>query len=223
MRCSGYSRKPRAHRLPFRRARGDIQIRWKDLRRLKRLPTPERSAWRRQNCFWLHHLSVVRLPIPTGYRRVTATIRGGSPDIQRSCEEWPGVRASQTQSRWHARRAGSHHRMKSKPSVGAVQLRRILETSLYADDLDQAEAFYKSALGLNLFAKEAGRHLFFKFGDQMLLIFNPAKTIEGSEVAPHGARGPGHVAFAVPKSEMDEWKKHLKAKGVEIEKDVLWP
>ena len=113
--------------------------------------------------------------------------------------------------------------MKSKPSVGAVQLRRILETSLYADDLDQAEAFYKSALGLNLFAKEAGRHLFFKFGDQMLLIFNPAKTIEGSEVAPHGARGPGHVAFAVPKSEMDEWKKHLKGKGVEIEKDVLWP
>ena len=113
--------------------------------------------------------------------------------------------------------------MKSKASVGVVQLRRILETSLYADDLDQAEAFYKSVLGLNLFAKEAGRHLFFKLGDQMLLIFNPAKTIEGSEVAPHGARGPGHVAFAVPKSEMDEWKKHLKAKGVEIEKDVLWP
>jgi len=49
--------------------------------------------------------------------------------------------------------------MKSKPSVSAVQLRRILETSLYADDLDQAEAFYKSALGLNLFAKEADRVL----------------------------------------------------------------
>ena len=113
--------------------------------------------------------------------------------------------------------------MKSKPSVGAVQLRRILETSLYADDLDQAEAFYKSALGLNLFAKEAGRHLFFKFGDQMLLIFNPAKTIEESEVAPHGAHGPGHVAFTVPMSETDGWKKELKGKGVEIEKDVLWP
>src|SRR5207247_4176939 len=113
--------------------------------------------------------------------------------------------------------------MKTSASIGALQLTRILETSLYADDLDQAESFYKSVLGLILFAKEAGRHLFFKFGDHMLLIFNPAKTIEGSEVAPHGARGPGHVAFAVPKSEMDEWKKHLKAKGVEIEKDVLWP
>jgi len=55
--------------------------------------------------------------------------------------------------------------MKTPASIGALRLGRILETSLYADDLDQAEAFYKSVLGLNLFAKEAGRHLFFKFGD----------------------------------------------------------
>ena len=113
--------------------------------------------------------------------------------------------------------------MKTPVSIGALQLTRILETSLYTDDLDQAEAFYKSVLGLNVFAKEAGRHLFYELGDQMLLLFNPARTIEESEVAPHGARGPGHVAFAVPMSEMDEWKKHLKGKGVEIEKDALWP
>jgi len=113
--------------------------------------------------------------------------------------------------------------MKSKPSVSAVQLRRILETSLYADDLDQAETFYRSALGLNLFAKEAGRHLFFKFDDQMLLIFDPARTSEESEVAPHGTRGPGHVAFAVSMSEMDGWEKRLKGIKVEIEKDVRWP
>jgi len=113
--------------------------------------------------------------------------------------------------------------MKTPVSIGALQLTRILETSLYTDDLDRAEAFYKSVLGLNVFAKEAGRHLFYKLGDQMLLLFNPARTIEESEVAPHGARGPGHVAFAVPKSEMAEWKRHLKGKGVEIEKDVLWP
>ena len=113
--------------------------------------------------------------------------------------------------------------MKTPVSIGALQLRRILETSLYADDLDQAEAFYKSVLGLNLFAKEAGRHLFFKFGNQMLLIFNPAKTIEESEVAPHGTRGPGHVAFAVALSELDQWKSHLQENGIQIEKDVAWP
>jgi catechol 2,3-dioxygenase-like lactoylglutathione lyase family enzyme len=113
--------------------------------------------------------------------------------------------------------------MKTPASIDVLRLRRILETALYADDLDQAEAFYKSVLGLNLFAKEAGRHLFFKFDDQMLLIFNPARTSEESEIAPHGAHGPGHVAFAVPMSQMDVWEGRLKEAGVEIEKDVLWP
>ena len=113
--------------------------------------------------------------------------------------------------------------MKAPVSIGPLQLRRILETSLYADDLDQAEAFYKSVLGLNLFAKEAGRHLFFKLGDQMLLIFNPAKTIEESEVASHGASGPGHIAFAVPLCELDQWRSRLQERGIQIEKDVAWP
>jgi catechol 2,3-dioxygenase-like lactoylglutathione lyase family enzyme len=113
--------------------------------------------------------------------------------------------------------------MKTPGSIDSLQLRRILETALYADNLDQTEVFYISVLGLSLFAKETGRHLFFKFGDHMLLIFNPARTIEESEAAPHGARGPGHVAFAVPVSELGGWKRQLKEKGVEIEKDVLWP
>ena len=113
--------------------------------------------------------------------------------------------------------------MKTPGSTNAPRLARILESSLYADDLAQAESFYKSVLGLTLFAKEAGRHVFFKLGNQMLLVFNPSRTLEKSEVVPHGARGPGHVAFAVSKSEMDGWKKHLQGMGVAIEKDVLWP
>src|SRR2546427_5635070 len=113
--------------------------------------------------------------------------------------------------------------MKTPVSIGALQLRRILETSLYADDLDQAEAFYKSVLGLNLLGKEAGRHLFFKLGDHMLLIFNPAKTIEESGVAPHGASGPGHIAFAVPLTELDQWRLLLQERGIQIEKDAAWP
>ena len=113
--------------------------------------------------------------------------------------------------------------MKIPGSIGALPLRHILETSLYAGDLDRAESFYTSVLGLNLFAKETGRHLFFKFGDQMLLLFNPARTIEESEAVPHGARGPGHVAFAVPMSEMEGWERKLIENGVEIEKDMWWP
>ncbi len=69
--------------------------------------------------------------------------------------------------------------MKTVDSIPGLQLRRVLETALYADDLDRAEVFYTSVLGLNLFAKEAGRHLFFKFGDHMLLVFNPGKDGSG--------------------------------------------
>jgi catechol 2,3-dioxygenase-like lactoylglutathione lyase family enzyme len=100
---------------------------------------------------------------------------------------------------------------------------RILETSLYTDDLEKAEAFYTKILGFTIFAREQNRHLFFHCGDQMLLIFNPAKTITESEVAPHGAKGPGHVAFAVSDSEFDQWAAALRARGVSIEKEVHWP
>ncbi len=105
----------------------------------------------------------------------------------------------------------------------ALSIGRILETSLYADDLASAEIFYQRVLGLELFTKETGRHVFFKCRDQMLLIFNPAKTLLETEVAPHGARGPGHVAFAVPLGQLDLWIGRLNEHGIEVEKDMSWP
>ncbi len=105
----------------------------------------------------------------------------------------------------------------------APPIRHILETSLYTIDLAQAESFYHKVLGLELFAREAGRHVFFKCADQMLLLFNPNKTALETEIAPHGSHGPGHVAFAVALRELDSWIGRLKQHGVEIEKDILWP
>ena len=103
----------------------------------------------------------------------------------------------------------------------SLSIARILETSLYADDLARAELFYEKVLGLRPFAKEKGRHVFFKCGDQMLLIFNPAKTLRETEV-PHGARGPGHVAFAVPLGHLDLWLGRLNEHGIPVEKDMSW-
>lgn len=108
-------------------------------------------------------------------------------------------------------------------SSDPLQLGEILETCLYVDDLGQAEKFYGSVLGLRLFAKETSRHLFFKCGRQMLLVFNPAATLAEKEIAPHGARGPGHVAFSVPLAQMDLWRTRLSKSGIGTEKDVTWP
>ena len=102
----------------------------------------------------------------------------------------------------------------------------ILETALYAADLDAAEAFYGGVLGLERAARAGDRHVFFRLAGAMLLIFNPAETERpptGLPVPPHGARGPGHLAFAASAAELDAWRARLVAAGVAIEADFLWP
>jgi catechol 2,3-dioxygenase-like lactoylglutathione lyase family enzyme len=104
----------------------------------------------------------------------------------------------------------------------------ILETVLYASDLGAAEAFYRDVLGLEPFASVAGRHLFYRCGGQVLLIFNPdatevAPAADALPVPPHGARGPGHVCFRATPAEIDAWTQRLAAKGIAIEADFEWP
>lgn len=99
----------------------------------------------------------------------------------------------------------------------------ILETCLYAADLAAAEAFYANVIGLECVARVEGRHVFFRCGARMLLVFDPAATLGGERVPGHGATGPGHVAFAVTADELDGWRAHLRAKGVAVEQEVEWP
>lgn len=104
----------------------------------------------------------------------------------------------------------------------------ILETVLYAGDLAAVEAFYADVLGLVPFSKLAGRQLFYRVGDQVLLIFDPSATEKSPPpsalpVPPHGARGPGHVCFKASAREIERWREHLEAKGVAIDADFVWP
>lgn len=104
----------------------------------------------------------------------------------------------------------------------------ILETILYAADLSSAEAFYADVLGMVPFSRKAGRQVFYRCGDQVLLIFNPDVTREPPRagmlpVPPHGAVGPGHLCFRASADEIGRWRAHLEAKGVAIEADFEWP
>ena len=60
----------------------------------------------------------------------------------------------------------------------------ILETTLYAKDLDAIERFYKGVLGLPVVAREAGHHVFFRCGPGLLVVTNPAGS---SRPPPMGA------------------------------------
>ena len=101
---------------------------------------------------------------------------------------------------------------------------RILETCLYVDDLEGAEAFYSGLLGLEVHSRDAGRHLFLRCGENMLLLFRAEATERPHRSVPvHGARGPGHIAFAVTAPEIEAWRSKLEGAGVEIEKELRWP
>lgn len=107
-----------------------------------------------------------------------------------------------------------------------MNVRRVLETCLYAKDLEAAEAFYTEVIRLECFAKVEGRHLFFRCGPGVFLIFNPEATMETGgklPVPPHGAEGPGHAAFAIGENELEPWRQRLAQHRVEIEEEIEWP
>lgn len=104
----------------------------------------------------------------------------------------------------------------------------ILETALYATDLDAAEAFYGGILGLERIVRVGERHVFFRLAGSVLLIFNPEETAKppgnpALPVPPHGASGPGHACLAAPADVLEDWRARLVAAGVEIEADFRWP
>jgi catechol 2,3-dioxygenase-like lactoylglutathione lyase family enzyme len=104
-----------------------------------------------------------------------------------------------------------------------AEIQHLVEAALYVDDLDQAEAFYRDTLGLMLLGKDAGRHVFFRAGEGVLLVFNAAETRKGRHLPAHGATGPCHVALGIAREAVDEWRRRLGEKGVAVEKEVAWP
>lgn len=107
-------------------------------------------------------------------------------------------------------------------------LEGMLETALYAEDLDKAEAFYEGVLGLAKITRAANRHVFFRCGQGVLLIFNPDETVkppaaDALQVPPHGTKGQGHACFRVSGKNIDAMAVKLKAAGIEIESEVHWP
>lgn len=104
------------------------------------------------------------------------------------------------------------------PPLGGIH-----EAGLYVSDLGAAERFWRR-IGLQLVVRKAGRHVFFRAGRDMLLLFDADAARQGGDVPVHGAEGPGHVALDVPDREaLDRWREHLERAGVEIEHEHTWP
>ncbi|MCC5987482.1 MAG: VOC family protein [Pararhodobacter sp.] len=114
------------------------------------------------------------------------------------------------------------------PLPPAPSPERALEVALYADDLERCAEFYETVIGLERGPEMPGRHVFFRLGAGMLLIFRPSASEQPPNnpalpVPPHGARGPGHLCFAAESNELPLWVERLEAAGIAIEADFTWP
>jgi catechol 2,3-dioxygenase-like lactoylglutathione lyase family enzyme len=105
----------------------------------------------------------------------------------------------------------------------------VLETAVYVSDLEAARRFYGGVLGLPEIFSVPGRQVVFRCQQGVLLVFNPQHTkrkqmiVNRGAIPLHGARGAGHVAFRVARTEMDAWRQHFRAMGVSVESEVAWP
>ncbi len=110
-----------------------------------------------------------------------------------------------------------------------MQPSAILESALYVCDLDAAERFYVEVMGLERIAKVEERHVFFRCGQGVLLLFYAEATRQAPKpgarlpVPPHGTSGQGHLCFAGTAAEIEDWKVRLEGQGIAIEADFEWP
>jgi catechol 2,3-dioxygenase-like lactoylglutathione lyase family enzyme len=100
----------------------------------------------------------------------------------------------------------------------------ILETIMYANDLEQAAWFYHKVLGLEMPREHSELAALFRINEnQVLLVFDPSVSDEpGRAVPSHGARGPGHLALRIEPEHYDAWIRRFSEFGVAIEQEVEW-
>lgn len=108
------------------------------------------------------------------------------------------------------------------------RLGRVLETSLYVDQMEPAVKFYERLFGFPKLVCD-DRFCAFNVSDQqVLLLFRKHGTMEpvtipGGVIPPHDGEGTTHLAFTIPLDSEAEWAEHLRAHDVAIESRVEWP
>lgn len=103
-----------------------------------------------------------------------------------------------------------------------MDIRQIKETCIYVNDLEQTQSFYQKVLELPVIGKKPERHVFFRAGTSVLLCFIPEASSRETELPPHFAKGPIHLAFEVEVSEYQAWKSKVASAGVEIIHEQSW-
>ncbi len=107
-------------------------------------------------------------------------------------------------------------------------LTRLLETTLYVEDLERAREFFADVVQLRPMTVEDHFCAFDVAGQQVLLLFEKGVALTpvdmpSGTIPPHDGDGPVHIAFAVPEEELPVWEEHLAEHNVAIAGRNEWP
>lgn len=109
------------------------------------------------------------------------------------------------------------------PTVG-----RVLETSLYVDDVARSTEFYQRLFGFEKLVADDRFCAMNVRDQQVLLLFRKGGTTEpmtmpGGILPPHDGSGTTHLAFSIGVDDEAEWSRKLAEANVAIESRVTWP
>ena len=114
-----------------------------------------------------------------------------------------------------------------------LTLNGVVETALFVEDLPRACGFYEQVLGLRR-VKISDTGCVFRVADQRYLLITsrkaahtPNKTASGDVLPPcalpqQDGQGPGHIAFGIPKDEVDSWRQRLAKYNVDLLSEISW-
>ena len=110
----------------------------------------------------------------------------------------------------------------------APTVKRILETSLYVEDLERSGAFYAKVFGFATLVRDNRMCAMAVPGQQVLLLFarggsatsnpSPAGLIPG-----HNGSGTQHLCFSISHDDLDAWTQHLMSSDIDVEARLDWP
>ena len=114
-----------------------------------------------------------------------------------------------------------------------LTLNGLVEAALFVEELPRACDFYEQVLGLGK-VKASDTGCVFRVADQRYLLIisrkaahTPNKTASGDVLPPcalpqQDGQGPGHIAFGIPKDEVDSWRQRLAKYNVDLLSEISW-
>jgi catechol 2,3-dioxygenase-like lactoylglutathione lyase family enzyme len=103
----------------------------------------------------------------------------------------------------------------------------LLETSLYARNLERTAAFYGELFGFKALVDTPRLVAFEIAGRSVLLVFQAGATQDDvidsrGKIPGHDGVGRLHLALSIAKEDLDAWRQRLLERGIEIVGEYRW-